>query len=183
MPEEVILNSFRDFLVMAAKTDRSEYWSVAEQVYRALQIESKACTECIISLHTSEQDQTYEDTETAVFLALEIVNHLSEAAEAWWHCFDRDLQIARNCTRQRKEAFEWFTPLLQSAEEHYNRVQALHQRAFHEILTFARVHGVVLRIPLEQPLSERCLHQLRDSQREQQEEALTAILKDQEKEP
>jgi hypothetical protein len=163
IPKEAILAVFRDFLVLAAGTDRAECWPVAEQVYRALRAETAAQSMSLILANAWKRHQSSEDRRTVVFEALEVVNSLGEAAEAWWRCFDQ-MGTARCVARDQEEADEWFTPLMQAAEEHYHRVQDLHWQAFQEILAFAQTHEVTLRIPLEQPYASRSLHQMRNAQ-------------------
>lgn len=162
IPQKAILGAFRDVLVRAAEPDRSEYWSVAERIYHALYQETKA--QGMVEILAKQQ---CEDIDVVLFEVLDVVNALAEAAEVWWRCFEYDLPTVRYVASERGQDAEWVVPLLQVAQDHYTRVQALYWQTFQELVTFAQSCEVALRIPLEHTYAQQSLSQLRERQRAQ----------------
>ncbi len=102
LPEVAIITTFHAILTQAAQPDRVAYWSVAEYVYRALAMESRAQTTQGILSRADEEEHHAEWLETTLTQALRVVNSLGEAAEAWWQ-IRSELGATRWCLRQREE--------------------------------------------------------------------------------
>ncbi len=148
LPEEAIITTFHAILTQAAQPDRLEYWRVAEFVYRALAMDTRAQTRQGILLRAAEKEPTRAWLDTTIVEALQVVNGLGEAAEAWWQVRSA-FGATRWCVRQREAESSWLMPLALAAQDHSARVQTCSRQALGEILAFTQAHEVTLRFPLD----------------------------------